>query len=259
MFDTQLLIDNGVNLEKSLELFGDIATYNDNLDEFLEGAESHLKDLEKYKEIADMANYAIIVHSLKSDAKYFGFDRLAELAYNHEMKSKDNDMYYIYDNYDDLIIELKRIMNLVKEYMGWDYEKKDEIIIEKPKLNSAILVVDDSNIISNFITKIFNNTYEVLVANDGQEAIDQLSNKTQEIAGMLLDLNMPNVDGYEVLKFMKTNDIFKDINVAIITGTDSSKVIELTKDYPIKAILEKPFNESNVKRIVEMIVKNKSN
>lgn len=259
MFNTQLLIDNGVNLEKSLELFGDIATYNDNLDEFIDGAESHLKDLEKYKEIADMANYAIVVHSLKSDAKYFGFERLAELAYNHEMKSKDNDMYYIYDNYDDLIIELKRIMNLVKEYMGWDYEKKDEIITEKPKLNSAILVVDDSNVISNFISKIFNNTYEVLVANDGQEAIDQLSNKTKEIAGMLLDLNMPNVDGYEVLKFMKTNDIFKDINVAIITGTDSSKVIELTKDYPIKAILEKPFNESNVKRVVEMIVKNKSN
>ncbi len=36
MFDTKILIDNGVNLDKSLELFGDIATYNDNLDEFLD-------------------------------------------------------------------------------------------------------------------------------------------------------------------------------------------------------------------------------
>ena len=124
------------------------------------------------------------------------------------MKSKENDMYYIYDNYDELMQEIKRITNLVKEYMGWDYEKssKDSLTSEA---NSAILVVDDSNVISNFITKIFNNMYEVIVAKDGQVAIDTLSNSSKRILGMLLDLNMPNVDGYEVLKFMKTNDIFK--------------------------------------------------
>lgn len=254
MFDTKLLTDNGVNLEKSLELFGDIATYNDNLDEFVDGAEAILSDLEKYKEVADMNNYAIKVHSLKSDAKYFGFEHLAELAYNHEMKSKENDMYYIYDNYDELIKEIKRIINLVKEYMGWDYDKTKEVENNK-EMTNTILVVDDSNIISNFITKIFNNTYNVITAKDGQVAIDILSSKTDEIKEMLLDLNMPNVDGYEVLKFMKTNDIFKKINVAIITGTDSNEVLNLTKEYPIKAILEKPFNEVNIKRVVEMITK----
>ena len=123
MFNTQILTDNGVNLEKSLELFGDIATYNDNLDEFIDGIEKSLADLKKYKENADMANYAIIVHSIKSDAKYFGFEKLAELAYNHEMQSKDNNMYYVYDNYDELMTEINRIVNLVKEYMGWDYEQ----------------------------------------------------------------------------------------------------------------------------------------
>ena len=254
MFDTKLLTDNGVNLEKSLELFGDIATYNDNLDEFVDGAETILNDLGKYKEIADMNNYAIKVHSLKSDAKYFGFEHLAELAYNHEMKSKENDMYYIYDNYDELIKEIKRIINLVKEYMGWDYEKTTEVS-NTTNMSNTILVVDDSNVISNFITKLFNNTYNVITAKDGQEAIDMLSSKSDEIKEMLLDINMPNVDGYEVLKFMKTNDIFKKINVAIITGTDSAEVLNLTKEYPIKALLEKPFNEINVKKVVEMITK----
>lgn len=253
MFDTQLLINNGVDLNKSLELFGDIATYNDNLDEFLDGVEKGLSNLAKYKENADMANYAIIVHSIKSDAKYFGFTHLAELAYNHEMKSKENDMYYIYDNYDELMAEINRITNLVREYMGWDYEKKEDN--SSVKRDSSILVVDDSNVISNFVTKIFHNSYDVIVAKDGLEAINELSNRKEEIAAMLLDLNMPNVDGYEVLKFMKTNDIFKDINVAIITGTDSKTVLELTKDYPIKAILEKPFNETNVRKVVEMVIK----
>ena len=255
MYDTNILIENGVNLKQSLELFGDIATYNDNLDEFLKDVEDKVKKLGKYKEYADMANYAILVHSIKSDAKYFGFDHLAELALNHEKESKENNMYYIYDNYDELIKEIDRITNLVKRYLGLDYEKVE--ILEENNIhpNNAILVVDDSNVISNFITKIFNNEYEVIVANDGQEAIDKLSIMSNSIRAMLLDLNMPNVDGYEVLKFMKTNDFFKKINVAIISGTDSSKILETTRDYPIKAILEKPFNETNVKRVVEIIAR----
>ena len=163
-------------------------------------------------------------------------------------------MYYIYDNYDELIKEIKRIINLVKEYMGWDYEKTTEVS-NTTNMSNTILVVDDSNVISNFITKLFNNTYNVITAKDGQEAIDMLSSKSDEIKEMLLDINMPNVDGYEVLKFMKTNDIFKKINVAIITGTDSAEVLNLTKEYPIKALLEKPFNEINVKKVVEMITK----
>ena len=86
-------------------------------------------------------------------------------------------------------------------------------------------------------------------------AIDQLSSISNSIVGMLLDINMPVVDGYEVLKFMKTNNLFEKINVAIISGTDTNEILQATKDYPIKAILEKPFNEENVRRVVEIISK----
>ena len=85
MKDVNLLVNNGVNVNKALELFGDMATYDDTLVTFLNDAENKLKQIDDYKEKADMANYAILVHSLKSDAKYFGFDKLAELAYDHEM------------------------------------------------------------------------------------------------------------------------------------------------------------------------------
>lgn len=254
MFDTKILTDNGVNLEKSLELFGDMATYNDNLDEFLDDVENKLNSIKQYKESADMPNYAILVHSLKSDAKYFGFEKLAELSLNHEMKSKESDINYVNEHYDELINEANRIINIVKEYMGLEYEKQ---VIEKQTHNNeyAILVVDDSNVISNFVMKIFNNEYDVIVANDGQVAIDKLSTMTDRIAGMLLDLNMPNVNGYDVLKFMKTNNIFDKINVAIITGTDSNTVLKQVEGYPVKAILEKPFNETNIKRVLDLIVR----
>ncbi len=253
MYDTNILIKNGVNLEKSLELFNDIATYNDNLDEFLEDVSGRLKELDEYLRHEDMSNYAIIVHSIKSDAKYFGFEKLAELALNHEMKSKENDVNYVNENYNELLSEINRVINAVKEYMGLDEVKEEKKETEEETLKDTILVVDDSNVISNFIAKLFNDTFNVITAKDGQEAIDKLSSLQYKLKGMLLDLNMPNVNGYEVLKFMKTNDIFKRVNVAIITGTNSDEVLGATRDYPIKAILEKPFNETNVKKVVEMI------
>ena len=102
---------------------------------------------------------------------------------------------------------------------------------------------------------VVSDTYKVIVCKDGQQAIDELSSISNSIVGMLLDINMPNVDGYEVLKFMKTNNLFNRINVAIISGNDSNQILDATKEYPIKAILEKPFNEENIKRIVDIISK----
>ena len=123
MKDVNLLINNGVNVNKSLELFGDMDTYNDTLHDFLSEVEGKLAKIKAFKEVADMANYAILVHSLKSDAKYFGFEKLAELAYNHEMESKANNMYYVTDHYAELMEEANRIVALVKQYMGINKNK----------------------------------------------------------------------------------------------------------------------------------------
>ena len=100
MKDVSILINNGVNVEGSLELFGDIATYDETVVDFLESVDNKLEDINKYKEASDMTNYSILVHSLKSDAKYLGLTVLAEMALNHEMESKNNNINYVYNNYD---------------------------------------------------------------------------------------------------------------------------------------------------------------
>ena len=64
----------------------------------------------EYKNSGDMPNYAILVHSIKSDSKYLGFTHLAELAYNHEMKSKENDVEYVNANFEELENEVNSII-----------------------------------------------------------------------------------------------------------------------------------------------------
>lgn len=255
MKDKNFLISRGVNIEKSLELFGDMETYNATLHDFLADVPEKLKKIQAYKETSDMANYAILVHSLKSDARYFGFDQLADVAYQHEMQSKANDMYYVAEHFPELLKLAEEAIHTAQEYLGEEVTVSQE---EAPKevKNETILVVDDSNIVRNFIQKIFNDTYEVLVANDGQEALNivQENKDNSKLVGMLLDLNMPNVDGFAVLDYFKDNNLFLKIPVSIITGEGSKEMIERAFQYPIVDVLNKPFNERDVKRIVDRTI-----
>lgn len=258
MKDVNILIENGANVKKALELFGDMETYDQTLEVFLSEVPSKIKLLQNYKEIGDMANYAIQVHSLKSDARYFGFESLGELAYNHEMESKANNLYYVTEHFDELMDETNRVINLVKKYLGVGSVSESEY--KKPEKNhdKTILVVDDSNLIRNFILKIFKDDFEVIVANDGKEAIDVINDSEQgsKIKAILLDLNMPNVDGFEVLDYFKSNDLFKKYPTSIITGVDDKESIEKAYKYPIVDILLKPFNERDVKKILEKTINN---
>ena len=246
--DVELLTKNGVNVEKSLELFGDMETYNETLNDFLKEVEPKVIKIKDYQKIGDMTNYSILVHSLKSDAKYFGFEKLAELAYDHELKSKANEIFYVNEHFNELMEETDRIINLVKKYMGLSYKetkskgttKNDEL-----KRNKAILIVDDSNLIRNFV-----------LANDGEEALNIINDPEEfsRMKAMLLDLNMPNVNGFEVLDYFKKRDLFKKLPVAIITGVDDKESVEKAYSYPIKDILLKPFNEKDIKKTLEKTI-----
>ena len=256
MRDVNILKSNGVDVDQSLELFGDMETYNETLEEFLANVDQKLSDIEKYKEASDMANYAILVHSLKSDSKYLGFTKLAEFSYNHEMASKANNTDYVYVNYDILMNEAKRIVDVASSYLGKEVNVKvfnqNTNNVQKDK---TILVVDDSTIISTFVQKIFNDTYNVLIANDGKEALNIIATN-DNIVAMLLDLNMPNVNGFEVLDYFRNNGLFKRIPVSIITGEDSKENIDRAFQYPIADVLSKPFNERDIKRVVEKTLAN---
>ncbi len=111
------LLENDIDYKKGIELFGDLGTYNDMLSDWFNESQEKFEQLKLFEIKQDMTNYAIAVHSLKSDSKYFGFDKLAELSYNHEMKSKENDYEYISNNFHELESEFLRVSNIVEKYL----------------------------------------------------------------------------------------------------------------------------------------------
>lgn len=121
-----------------------------------------------------------------------------------------------------------------------------------------ILVADDSKMISNIVDRAFRDNYEVISALNGKEAIDIINNNIDDsIYCLLLDLNMPEVDGFEVLEYFKKNNLFKRIPVCIITGDVAKERIDKAFTYDIVDVLPKPFTFENVRNVVDKVLSTK--
>ena len=117
VYDLEYLKKNDIDVDSSIDLLGDVETYNDTLKDFVEEYKEKIERIKNYKSSNNLNDYSIDVHSLKSDSKYLGFKKLAQISLDHELKSKDGDIDYINNNFDELINESERIYNIVNKYL----------------------------------------------------------------------------------------------------------------------------------------------
>ena len=118
--NVEYLKSNNIDVDHGLELLGDMELYNDTMNDFIDEVLKRLPLLDEYKNNSDMPNYAILVHAIKSDCKYLGIMTLADINYEHELKSKANDVDFVNNNYDSLITEINKYLEICKKYMGRD-------------------------------------------------------------------------------------------------------------------------------------------
>lgn len=111
------LKNHDVDLDSAITLLGDMEMYNDTLRDFYDNLDSRIEKITSLKANNDMANYAIEVHALKSDCKYLGFTKLAEIFLDHELKSKENDIDYINNNFQILVAEIDKWRSIIREYI----------------------------------------------------------------------------------------------------------------------------------------------
>ena len=116
VYDENYLKSHGVDVDHGLELLGDMEMYNMTFQDFLAEVEDKFNRIKTYREAKDMPNYAIEVHSLKSDCKYLGFMALADIAYQHELKSKEADQAWVDENFAALETEYNKTLQIAKAY-----------------------------------------------------------------------------------------------------------------------------------------------
>ena len=121
-------------------------------------------------------------------------------------------------------------------------------------MKKKILVVDDEITIRTLLEKFLSNNYEVTALSDGQEGLSWL--QTGHIPDlMIVDLEMPNVDGYEFVKNVRASGYFHDIPIMMLSGADSSS--ERVKCFKLGAndFMIKPFNPEELSLKIEIILK----
>ena len=116
VYNEDYLRSHGVDIDHALDLLGDMEMYNMTLHDYLDEIDGKVEQLKKYLDVHDMPNYAILVHSMKSDAKYLGFMSYADICYQHELKSKENDYNYCVEHFPELKSELQKYLKVVRLY-----------------------------------------------------------------------------------------------------------------------------------------------
>ena len=117
-----------------------------------------------------------------------------------------------------------------------------------------ILIVDDEpNIVMSLEYLFKKENFEVFIARDGEEAIEIVENNVLDI--ILLDIMMPKVDGYKVLKHLKESTAFKNIKVIFLTAKNKSKDIELGLKLGADKYITKPFSTKNLVKEVKQLIK----
>ena len=121
---------------------------------------------------------------------------------------------------------------------------QEELVKEKPQ----ILLVDDSEMNRLILAEILQGDYRILEAKDGRECMDALQAEAGNLALVLLDINMPVMDGFEVLKAMNANHTIEDIPVIMISSDDSNAVIRKSYELGASDYVNRPFDARIVYR-----------
>ena len=123
-----------------------------------------------------------------------------------------------------------------------------------------LLIIDDNISLVKMMEEFFSNTSNIEVAftaNDGETGIDIINKNNDDYDMILLDLVMPKVDGIEVLKYIKENNI--DKKVIVLTSYNSQEMIRKVSELGANYFMLKPFELNSLKSKIEKIYGNKEN
>ena len=140
----------------------------------------------------------------------------------------------------ELPITQENVIQLSKHYIEDSPNIPDRHLATTPENQNTILVIDDDPEILSFVSKQLQNTYKIITATNGKEALDIL--ETESVNLIVSDVMMPEIDGFELCKRLKNNINYSHIPIILLTAraTLQSKIegIELGAD----AYIEKPFS-----------------
>ena len=263
--------------------------YGDDLDKYIESLSiGNNTNVVRYKMLDESGNYQEYVNNIikyKDDGNdlivvLVARDKCLDKAISNNtnsITSMENKLKRMVDSIGNAILKIHNVIN-----NGGSVNNKKEcieailvgIVNEYPEFNevinsnmnnlflqkkSTIMIIDDDKMTCGLIKKIFDKDYDIIIANNGKEAIEYLSDNDNSsfkanIACIFLDLLMPVLDGFSVLDYLNDNNYLNKLPVIIISGNYDKETRNRAYSYQIADMLEKPFNVQVVRHRIEKMI-----
>lgn len=158
---------------------------------------------------------------------------------------------------DEAIAKADQLMYKAKDHKAQVITECDKTIFKKEKIQNKprILIVDYSEFNRAILKEILEETYEIIEADGGNEALHKIDEYGIKISLVLLDIIMPEKDGFEVLKYMEEERLISDIPVIIISSEDSANYIRRAYEMGVSDYINRPFDANIVYQRVSNTVK----
>ena len=158
---------------------------------------------------------------------------------------------------DEAIAKADQLMYKAKDHKAQVITECDKTIFKKEKIQNKpkILIVDDSEFNRAILKEILEETYEIIEADGGNEALHKIDEYGMKISLVLLDIIMREKDGFEVLKYMEEERLISDIPVIIISSEDSVNYIRRAYEMGVSDYINRPFDANIVYQRVSNTVK----
>jgi len=196
--------------------------------------------IEQAKLISVIKNFNKFSHDLKEPLTSIkGFSQIILKSYADKIES-------------GILDKIKKIYNQT-EFL----EQKINFILEdaetvSPQLKYDVLVIEDDPDTVFLIDELFElREFKIKSVNSGAKGLEELKNIVPKV--ILLDILLPDIDGYEVCKKIRENKNFKTIPIFYITAVPASEVSKRIKDTKATGYILKPFDLDDFEKIFDLL------
>ena len=155
----------------------------------------------------------------------------------------------------DLVLRRVDNLILVAESVSQDAQEPGGEAPEPAPAPHTALIVDDVGVNRAILATALEQTYDILEAADGKQALALLQEHREEIAVILLDVMMPVMDGYELMQEAKDQALLGRIPVIAVTAEDTLPKLDRLTGLGVCEIIQKPFTPAIVQNRVNYLVK----
>ena len=128
---------------------------------------------------------------------------------------------------------------------------------DEKKGKKKVLLVDDDPLFLRYLTRLFpRKDYEVVTVSSGKEGLEQARCLRPDL--VILDLDMPDLDGIETCKLLKAEEATRQMAVIILTAMESLELNQMAFDAGAQAMVLKSMNRERLLNIVEVVIQSKN-